>query len=149
MKNFHIVYEILIFRESYLKHFMSYRRKTCNKNEYLLGTNSNTFICWTPLVQLNIRKSTKWRRTRFSALNGTLFLSKSSWTPETRPNDALRRCLFEFVVFILAFGRWRELSSGYYIKTIIHYLRLLKKWFIRHSQFPKNSFMYTLWNVKL
>ena len=44
----------------------------------------------------------------FSHANQILFLSKSSWTPETQPNDALRGRLVEFLVFNSAFGRHRH-----------------------------------------
>ena len=39
---------------------------------------------------------------------GLYFSSKSSRTPKTQPNDALRRRLVEFLVFNSAFGRHRH-----------------------------------------
>ena len=44
---------------------------------------------------------------------GHFFSSKSSLTPETQPNDYLRRRLVEFLVFNSAFGRWLSLNSVY------------------------------------
>ena len=44
----------------------------------------------------------------FSRKLNHLFSSKSSWTPKTQPNDALRRRLVEFLVFNSAFGRHRH-----------------------------------------
>ena len=55
------------------------------------------------------------------------FSSKSSWTRETQPNDALRCRLVEFLVFNSAFSRWLSLNSDYYIMTILNFLRSLKK----------------------
>ena len=55
------------------------------------------------------------------------FSSKSSWTPETQPNDAYRRHLVEFLVFNSVFGRWRSLKSTYYIMNTIYFLQSLEK----------------------
>ena len=44
----------------------------------------------------------------FSRKLNHFFSSKSSWTPKTQPNDALRRRLVEFLVFNSAFGRHRH-----------------------------------------
>ena len=47
---------------------------------------------------------------------GHVFSSKPSWTPKTQTNNALRRCLVEFLVFNSAFGRCSWLMS-----TISHH----------------------------
>ena len=85
--------------------------------------------------------------TQFIPLDGQLFSGKSSWTPETQPNDALRRRLVEFLVFNSAFGRQRHWlishhthsSSSSCYSSSIDTLESDPTWKLDH--FPVNQWM--------
>ena len=78
---------------------------------------------------------------------GHFFSGKSSWTPETQPNDALRRRLVEFLVFNSAFGRQRHClishhthsSSSSCYSSSIDTLESDPTWKLDH--FPVNQWM--------
>ena len=72
---------------------------------------------------LTSKNSAKRRRKTFSALDGTLVSSKTSWIPETQTNDAIRHRLVEFLVstpyiFSAFFFPWKSKSIPWKFWTI-------------------------------